>query len=76
MNEQLAFGILLHLRDIVGDIVHEPHAQRLGWPREYRLEGPPHLMSNDLPIGKRRVGGAIHGGEIVLPLRRAKWSTG
>ena len=65
--EQLPFGIALDFSNVVRHVVDQLHAQLFGRFPEHVRERFTDLMSDHLAIGERRVGGAIHRREIVLP---------
>ena len=60
----------------MADVVDDLHAELLRGVSEDRLKCRTDLVRNNLPIGKRAVGGAVHGREILPPLRRSERGAG
>ena len=70
-------GLALHrvgldLGDVVADIVNQFQPQIPGPHLKHLLEGLPHPVGDELPVGKGKVGGPGHGGQVALAFRRSQ----
>ncbi len=64
--------VLLDLGDVVGHVVNQFQPQVPGAELEDLLEGLPHPVGDQLPVGKGEIGRRRHGPQVLLRLRRGE----